>query len=123
MGPMTEHDDQAAVLRWARAAAVVDRRLDLLFAIPNAGRRSRGAGRWMCAEGLRRGVPDLCLPVRTAAHGALWIEMKTATGRVTADQGWWHEQLREQGYRVEVCRGAAAAIAVLEDYLGMRRGG
>lgn len=41
-------------------------------------------------------------------------------GRVSPEQEDWHAKLTARGYRVEVCRGAAAAIAVLKDYLGMK---
>ena len=97
-----EHDEQAALIRWAD---LVSRcrvngqgpfpELAYLFAIGGGGWRIRHVAAQMRREGVRAGVPDLCLPVqirRAAAdamgrglrcYGALWIEMKTATDRPT----------------------------------------
>jgi hypothetical protein len=79
-------------------------------------------------EGVRKGVPDLCLPVPMWGrytddgqidwyHG-LFIEMKKEKGgTVSKEQKEWIELLKKQGYRVEVCKGYEAAVKVLEDYL------
>ena len=48
--------------------------------------------------GVKKGVPDLCLPVpRGTCHG-LYIEMKALDGKPEADQLWWEEQLKHNGY-------------------------
>ena len=52
-------------------------------------------------------------------HGLL-IELKRLTGgTVSPEQKAMHELLRAQGYRVEVCRGADAAIKCISEYLGI----
>ena len=71
----------------------------------------------MKAEGLKAGVPDLCLPVARQGYHGLYIEMKYGRNKPTAKQKWWLEKLAEQGYKTIVCWGADEAIAVLEDYL------
>jgi len=53
---------------------------------------------------------------RGGFHG-LYIELKVKGGRVSKEQRWWIEKLREQGYRVEVPVGCQAALDVLMDYL------
>jgi len=136
---MTEHDEQAAVIEWARYHENQYPDLALLHAIPNG---AWFAGKWgtakkMLAEGLKKGVPDLCLPVVRAyppaskeiirflpelpilIHHGLYIEMKTAKGRVRPEQQWWLDRLTEQGYKAVVCRGADEAIAVIKEYLGI----
>ena len=60
---MTEHDEQHAVIVWAALNESRYKGLHLLHAIPNAGKRSIGAAKYMQAEGLKSGIPDLCLPV------------------------------------------------------------
>lgn len=92
--------------------------LKRLFAIPNGGHRSKVTATRLKMEGVRRGVPDLMLPVMRGGYGGLWIEMKTSKGRASPDQRDWLAYLSEAGYRAEVCHGTEAAIAVLEDYLG-----
>jgi hypothetical protein len=50
----------------------------------------------------------------------LFIELKRRRGGVVSlDQQAVHDLLRDQGYRVEVCRGAEEAIRVISDYLGL----
>ena len=67
--------------------------------------------------GGRAGVPDLCLPVPRGKYHGLYIELKTVTGRATAEQEWWGDRLLEQGYFWEVCHGWESAVRVLEWYL------
>ena len=119
----TEHEEQVTVVQWAAAHERTEPRLKLLHAIPNAGAGAqKGQAGKMRAEGVKAGVPDLCLPVEDPRRGTgLYIEMKRRTGgRTSPAQQWWHDALREQGYRVEVCAGADEAIEVLRDHLQMR---
>lgn len=118
----TEHEEQCTVVQWAQLHERKYPALALLFAIPNAGAGAqRGQAGKMKAEGVKSGVPDLCLPVASndMSYAGLWIEMKRKRGgTVEAAQRWWHERLRAQCFRVEVCRGADEAIAVLTEYVG-----
>ena len=123
----TEHEEQVTVVQWAAAHEHVEPFLGLLHAIPNAGAGAqKGQAGKMKAEGVKAGVPDLCLPVegwddeKWQRVPGLYIEMKRRKGgRVSDDQRKWIEWLCEQGYRVEVCKGADAAIEVLREYLEM----
>jgi len=50
----------------------------------------------------------------------LFIELKRRHGGVVSrEQKEIHKLLRAQGYRVEVCKGADAAIQAIIDYLGL----
>lgn len=114
---MSEHDEQAAVFRWAKDYQLIDPRAGLLYAIPNAGKRTIRGGKWMKSEGLRAGVPDLCLPVPSGGYAALYIEMKSQSGRTTKQQEWWIFELGAVGNRAVVCRSAKEAIDAIERYL------
>ncbi len=125
----SEHDEQAAVIAWARLVSANPKLPHLaplanLFAIPNFSGHAGGkvarmrAGAKAKAEGRSAGVPDLFLPHAGRWNHGLFIEMKRLTGgSVSAQQRSWHARLREAGYRVAVCRGADAARDVLTDYL------
>lgn len=117
----TEDEEQAEVIRWAMLREMCCPALALLLHIPNGGHRHKATAGRFKALGVKKGVPDLFLPVpRDGCHG-LWIEMKRVRGgRLSSEQEDWHTKLRARGYRVEVCRGAGEAIAVLKDYLGMK---
>lgn len=112
-----EHAEQAALIRWAEFARARLPELALLHAIPNGGHRHKATAARLKAEGVRRGVPDLCLPVaRSGAHG-LYIELKTERGRPTPEQLGWIRALRRQGFAAEVCHGWESARSMIEHYL------
>lgn len=115
----SEHDEQVALFSFAALHEWHEPRLAVLFAIPNGGARHPATGAKLKAEGVRPGVPDvmLAVPGGDGDHG-LFIELKrTRGGTVSSEQRAWHDRLRRQGYRVEVCRGWIEAVAAIADYL------
>ena len=119
-----EHAEQAALFRWAEFARARLPELALLHAIPNGGHRHKATAARLKAEGVKRGVPDVCLPVaRDGAHG-LYIELKTERGKPTPEQIGWIRALRRQGYVAEVCHGWESARSMIEHYLttGLQNG-
>lgn len=67
--------------------------VDLIFHVPNGGNRGGDAksraieGAKMNALGLKKGTPDLCLPIPLQGYGALYIEMKKPKdGALSKDQ-------------------------------------
>lgn len=79
------------------------------------------------AEGLKSGVPDLCLPSAHGQYHGLYIEMKRTQGsKTTPEQKEWLAALEAEGYQTALCRGADAAIEIITDYLALpkaRNGG
>lgn len=119
----SEHEEQVSVFEWAELAAGRWPELRLMFAIPNGGARHIVVARKLKAEGVRAGVPDIFLPVSRGGFFGLFIEMKRVKGgRVSEDQEPWCDKLRNQGYAVEVCRGAAEATKVLVWYMSLGSG-
>lgn len=118
----TEHEEQCAVIAWAALLELRYPALKLLMAIPNGGHRHKAVAGKLRAEGVRRGVPDLFLPVPSQYDAGLWIELKRVNAppsAVSPEQHEWHVLLRDQGYRVVVCRGAASAIEAITHYLSI----
>lgn len=119
---LNEHYEQVALMRWLQIHAKQHPELWLCFAIPNAGNRHINYARKMAAEGLKSGVPDLFLPVaRNGKHG-LFVEMKTATGKVSETQKSWIADLNAQGYEAVVCKGWRMAALVIGQYVGLPSG-
>jgi hypothetical protein len=118
---MSEHDEQAAFIRWAEASRGKHPALHFLFAIPNGGHRHKATAGKLKAEGVRAGIPDLFLAYPVVGmeqyFGGLFIEMKTQTGRLSTKQKHWTEQLAEVGYAVAVCHGTEQAIKATRQYL------
>lgn len=117
IGGPSEDAIQAQVIRWANLQLKVFPELVRLFHVPNGGQRHVVVAAKLKEQGVKSGVPDLCLPVpRFGCHG-LWIEMKTAGGRISPTQKDWMEYLQGAGYRVKVCRSFEEARDALRDYL------
>lgn len=115
-----EHRQQARLFAWAGREAARRPELGLLFAIPNGGARSAVTGARLKEEGVRRGVPDMMLPVARGEFHGLFIELKAdAKARSTKEQALWLTELTERGYRALVCHGAGEAQAALLEYLSL----
>lgn len=113
----SEHSEQVALMQWAELAQAHRPLLGLLYAVPNGGQRHPAIAAKLKKEGVKRGVPDLHLPVaRCGLHG-LYLELKAADGRLSTEQKRWRDMLVAQGYGVAVVYGFEQARAVLEDYL------
>lgn len=114
----SEHAEQAAVIRWALGMEAVFPVLALLYAVPNAAKRTKRERVQKLREGLRAGVPDLVLPCARGGYYGLYLELKRERGPgVRASQRGWLTALAAEGYCCAVARGADAAQAVLVAYL------
>lgn len=114
----TEHEEQAALFRWTKLAAGAHPALSLLYAIPNGGHRHKVVAAKLASEGVKAGVPDLCLPVARGEFHGLYIEMKRSKGGVvSAVQKYWLTQLTEEGYCAVRCNGWDDARQALTLYL------
>lgn len=92
--------------------------LELLYHVPNGGSRNRVEAARLKAQGVKPGIPDVCLPVARCGYHGLYIEMKRQHGGVLSeDQKEKIPKLRDQGYRVEVCKGFQQAADVIEAYM------
>ena len=113
-----EHDEQVTLFQWAEWNLGRYPELKWMYAIPNGGLRNTVVAKKLKAEGVKPGVPDVCLPVPKRGYHGLYIEMKRIKGSTTSDeQKEWHSVLRQYGYRVDVCNGFEKAQEALEDYL------
>lgn len=115
----SEDERQAQFFRWI---GIYEKRFPLLkrfFAIPN-GMYTTKFGRYVgTITGRRPGPPDTCLPVPTEEFHGLWIEFKSDTGTLSAEQKDFCVFLREAGYRVEVSRTWTYAANVTISYLDL----
>lgn len=130
-----ESECQRALIRWWRTAC---REFGvpeiLLFSIPNGGGGGEKRGVWLKLEGLRKGAPDLMLArasferltpksgepyflTGTRRLHALFIELKTPTGRLSPEQEIYHEHLRTAGYAIVVARSLDECKKAIREYL------
>lgn len=109
---MSEAQEQEAVIQYC------DYRHIPVFHIPNGGKRNAREAAHFKRQGVRPGVPDLFVPVARGGHHGLFIEMKSKSGKTTAQQEKWLALLDAQGYMSCVCYGADQAIATIQSYIG-----
>lgn len=113
-----ESNEQQTLVAWAKRHEEEWPELRMLYHIPNEGKRSRKTGTRLKAEGLKNGVPDICLPVARGGHHGLYIELKRREdSKVTKEQLEWIADLVAQGYVAAVCRGCDEAISLITRYL------
>lgn len=113
----TEECEQIVLFRWAEFSASQYPELELLHHIPNEGKRSAATGARLKAQGLKSGVPDVCLPTAHGGYIGLYIEMKVKPNKPTENQKRWLRALREAGHMVAVCYGFEEARDLIEKYL------
>lgn len=112
---MNEHENQKIIFKWASKNPV----LVTLFAIGNGGLRDMGTAIKMKAEGVKKGVPDMFLPLANGTYYGLFIELKTESGRASKEQTEWIEKLNANGYRAVICVGYKSAIEEIKNYAGI----
>lgn len=90
-----------------------------LFAIPNAGKRSKRQGAIMKKEGLLPGAPDLFLavPLPDFFVYGLFIEYKTEIGKMRDNQKEIKEILINTGYSATEAYGLECAKQIIINYL------
>ncbi|MCM1364689.1 MAG: VRR-NUC domain-containing protein [Faecalibacterium sp.] len=118
----TEEEEQKALFRWlAYAAGSVHNGLKWCVHIVNEGKRSVRNGAALKAMGLRKGFPDIFVPIATKEYHGLFIELKrTKGGRVSAEQQEWIDYLNSAGYFAKVCYGWFDAATTICEYLHVK---
>ena len=109
--------EQCALMRWVDFMAGKYPELGLLYHVPNGGRRDEKEAANLKRQGVKPGVPDLCLPVARGKYHGLYVELKVGKNTTTPNQKKWIDALRHQGYFVDVCYGWNAAADTIENYL------
>lgn len=111
---------QASVVLWARARFEEDPNhfhdLDLLHCSLSGVPMTPAQAKRAKAQGMRPGIPDLCLPVPVGPYHGLYIEMKTEDGRLSEDQKDVTERLALNGYKVVVAYNPCEAKEAIRRY-------
>ncbi|MCM1364946.1 MAG: VRR-NUC domain-containing protein [Faecalibacterium sp.] len=116
-----EDEEQALLFEWAKLHEGKYPELKAMYHVPNEGKRSEQQGAKMKSEGLKPGVPDICLPVSRGGYHSLYIELKREKGgRLTENQKTWIDMLRRLGNYAVCCCGSKAAEKVILWYLNLR---
>lgn len=113
-----EAQEQKALIQWTEYNMQRYPQLEMLYHIPNGGSRNKAEAAGLKRQGVKSGVPDLCLAAPSGDHHGLYIEMKRKGGKTSENQERWIANLKRHGYRVEVAFNCEQAIDVIINYLG-----
>lgn len=123
----SEHNEQVAVINWARSNTYKAPVLRWLHAIPNGGKlqfRYNSAGKRyspeamkLLDEGMLPGVSDLFLPAARKGFHGLYIEMKYGRNTLSDEQERFLEAVNGEVYLGMACWGADEAIEAISAYL------
>lgn len=114
--------EQEALFQWVSFYRGYCPEVNMLYHIPNGGSRDAREAANLKRQGVRAGVPDLCLPVARMGFHGLYIELKAGKNKPTQKQSEWMNALEIQGYATAVCYGWKAAVEVITKYLGKESG-
>ena len=89
----------------------------LLHHSPNGGSRNAIEAAKFKQMGVRAGFPDLILLVPKKGYHALFVEMKTRTGRQSEHQKEYQSAVEKMGYKYAICRSVEDFIKVVDEYM------
>lgn len=116
---MSEDSIQKQLILWANHQPIGEKgRIgDYLHHSPNGGKRSPFEAKKFKQMGTKAGFPDLFLCIARGGYHGLFVELKTAKGKVSPLQQTWLDRLNKQGYKAVVCYGYDEARGVILDYV------
>lgn len=120
--PNIEHTQQRALFEWLLVCERACPELELAYAVPNGGLRAKAVAGKLKAEGVKAGVPDVCLPLQAGDFGALYVEMKAKDGKTSADQKDRMKRMSDAGSCVKLCKSWDEAATAFLQYMALRMG-
>jgi hypothetical protein len=123
VGGLNEDRHQEILFQWAGLSCGLYPELKWLYAsnqgVAYGGSREENAkrGAKMRRRGVKKGVADLCLPVRRNRYSGLYIELKRIGGKIRPEQVEFGAFVTEQGFKFAVCEGWDAARATIIAFL------
>lgn len=115
--PLEEWQIQKAVFDWAKLNENAYPCLKYMIGTLSEGKRDPKRAGIAKSMGLKRGFPDIFLPVSHKYAKGLFIELKTPSGKVSEFQEGYMSFLIKMGYSVAVCHSSEEAIGMILDYL------
>lgn len=100
-----ESGHQEALFEWAAYHMDCMPELEYMHHIPNGGKRDKRTAVALKRQGVKAGVPDICLPVARNGYHGLYIELKAGKNKATKNQEKWQVFLNDQGYYAVICYG------------------
>jgi len=115
-----EHDNQSAFFQILALKEKEYPMLKFVFAMQSGAFLSFKTSKKEKRAGMKKGVPDVCIPIQSRGFGGAWIENKSEKGRLRPEQKEFIEHLEKNNYCVKVCYSFDDAIEFIEWYLEIK---
>ena len=112
-----EYLNQCAVFHWAKIAEKQYPHLKYLHSSINGVRLNMGQAIKAKRAGMKKGIPDICLPFRSLEYTQLFIEMKAGRNKMTAEQKDYMQFLVDGGAYYSIAYSALEAIDTIKKYV------
>lgn len=113
--------EQAKVIAWAKKNEHIYPYLWLLHCSLNGVKMTKAQAGKAIAQGMKKGVADLFLPVKNESSSGLYIEMKSEKGRTSTEQSKFLTAVSENGYSAFICYSAVEAIDKIKVYYNLSK--
>jgi len=113
----SEFEQQKHIFLWAKIMQREYPELWLLNGSLNGVRLTIGQAKKAKTNGMKKGFPDINLPVARGPYYGLYIELKKRKGKPTTDQEIWIARLKMERYFACFCYGSDMAKTVIVQYL------
>ena len=115
----SEYEDQVAIFQWAGLVEYQYPELNLLNGSIMGGTGIKPAIlNKLKKAGMKKGKPDINLPIARGGYIGLWIELKRQGGPdPSKDQIKWLMRLDQAGHLAVCCKGSEAAIRMIQAYI------
>lgn len=120
---MARNIEQQHQIAFFQILALSERRhpfLKWIYAIPNGSYRGAVVAQFAKAEGQRSGVSDICVPAARRGYFGLYMENKSPTGALSANQKEFQAYVKSEGYCTVVCRSVEEQISMIEWYFEIK---
>jgi len=109
---LKEDQEQATFVQF------LEQKGELFYHVPNGGFRHPREGVKLKKQGVKAGVPDICICAMRKGFGGLYIEFKRRKKSIVSErQKEWIENLRQAGYKAEIAAGYDEAVKIYTSYI------
>ncbi len=112
-----EHQEQVKLFEMAEQGSSIYPELELLNGSLNGVRLTIGQATKAKKAGMKRGYPDIFLPVQRKGYAGMYVELKVKGGYLRPEQKAWLKRLKDEGYYCTICYSALEAWDEIVAYL------
>jgi hypothetical protein len=105
---------------YCRSMAHINPAYALAYHVPNESKASIARRVTLKRAGLKKGVPDICVPVANDKYHSLYIEMKIKPNKASPEQMSLLQHLNAVGNYAVLCWSADEAMDILDKYIANR---